>query len=409
MQKFPVSFYLDTRRAVTTGQHAGKFPVKLRIEFGGDVRQKYYHTGEYLSVKEFERALSEKPGRALRDVSDHLVKVKARAVEIIRDTPVINPELFELFFTGKAVTSANVQVLFKIHIDRFNQAGKIKSRDSYQCALNSILSYAHGDVPESSGLLLNNIDKDFLEGYERWAKERGISVTTIGIYLRNLRAVFNDAIDNRRILSRDLYPFGKRGYRIPTAKNRKKALSDKAKKLLFSYKPANERESEAMDFFKMFYYCDGINPIDIAYLHEDQLDGDSFRYVRKKTETTEREQVTMQVHLRKEVKDIIRRRGTHSPYIFGIITPDMSPERKRRNVENFVSRVNDNLERITKKLGIPKITTYTARHTVATTYLRKGVDLKTIQERLGHSSLEVTEAYLESIEMEEQKKLNRLL
>lgn len=150
-------------------------------------------------------------------------------------------------------------------------------------------------------------------------------------------------------------------------------------------------------------------PIDIAYLTEANIQGDVLYYVRSKAKNTERIQAVMAVPLRQEVKDIIAKWGIYKPYLFGIITPEMDALKKRSTVEDFVKRTNKQLNIIRQRLGLGKITTYTARHTAATNYLRLGADLKTIQEFLGHSSISTTEAYLKSIDMEGKKKLNQLL
>src|SRR5690606_7246145 len=123
-----------------------------------------------------------------------------KAISIIRDSPAMNPELFELLFTGKAIQSANVEVLFNVQITDFDKAGKIKSRDSYDSAKNSILDFADGrqcsqchkwfnpsrmqsacthklsKERQKSGVLLNNIDKDFLVRYHAWMRTQGNSV-----------------------------------------------------------------------------------------------------------------------------------------------------------------------------------------------------------------------------------------
>ncbi len=52
----------------------------------------------------------------------------------------------------------------------------------------------------------------------------GNSLTTVGIYIRPLRALFNQAIRDG-IIAPESYPFGKGRYQIPAGRNVKKALS----------------------------------------------------------------------------------------------------------------------------------------------------------------------------------------
>lgn len=435
MQRIPVSLYLDTRRALTSGSDKGKYPVKVRVDFSsliGRRCQKYYPTGVNLTEDEFEKAISEKPGKALREASIKLAERKLHAITIIKDSPALSPELFELYYSGKAIRSANVEALFKLKIESLYENEQIKTAEGYESALQSITDFADGreckeckkwinpnrqhtdcphkekEKPAPSGLLLHNIDEDFLRRYERWMKSQGNSITTTGIYLRYLRHIFNYAMDRRRkIIDPDLYPFGRGQYVIPSSRNVKKALKDYDLEKLLNYVPQNDDERLAHDFFRLQYYLDGINITDLAHLRQENLFEDKIIYIRQKTIRTEREQNPMVVPVRQEAKEIMQRRAIHSPYVFGIITERMDAREKKYRIEEFRSRINDSLERICAKIGIPRSTTYTARHTVSTKYLRKGVDIMTIKEILGHSSITTTQRYLESIDYEGRKELNR--
>jgi site-specific recombinase XerD len=63
------------------------------------------------------------------------------------------------------------------------------------------------------------------------------------------------------------------------------------------------------------------------------------------------------------------------------------------------------MKRIGAELGLNRdVTTYFARHSFATVLKRSGAKIEMISELLGHSSVAVTDNYLDSFEMEQIQK-----
>ena len=62
------------------------------------------------------------------------------------------------------------------------------------------------------------------------------------------------------------------------------------------------------------------------------------------------------------------------------------------------------LEKYLERAGIKVASVHTLRHTMATHYLAKGGDIKSVQAMLGHSSLKTTETYV-SLAKKVQRKI----
>ena len=96
-------------------------------------------------------------------------------------------------------------------------------------------------------------------------------------------------------------------------------------------------------------------------------------------------------------------------YIFPFATGIENPFEKVKLVREVITECNQILYKISCRTGIPRITTYSARHSFATVLKRSGVNIAYISESLGHSNLAITENYLASFEAEERKKNSILL
>ena len=417
--KPPVSLYLDTRRKVLSG----KSPLTVRVTFTkfiGDKKvwdQRYFPTGQHFTEEEYKKITSTKSKGAHSEIKTTIRDIETKAINIIKDNPYITPDLFRVLFTGEYTRAADLVQLFQEKINALRANNQLGSASSYECALTSFKAF-------SPVLNLHAVNVDWLKRYEFWMasqgylkvkenkenlKDKGNTTSTIGIYLRNLRHIFNVAID-RRLIDRVHYPFGAKKYVIPQSNNFKKALTKSDKTKFVKYKPTNEKEAKAHAHWCFSYYCNGMNFSDIAYIKSDNITSGLLVYLRKKTSSTDRTQTPLAVPLRKEALAILKKHGNHSPYLFGVITGDESPTKRRLIIQQWIKMTNVYLAIIAVKLKLPiRITTYTARHTVATALLESGADLRDIKETFGHSSFSTTERYVASLDIARKKKLVDML
>jgi integrase len=243
----------------------------------------------------------------------------------------------------------------------------------------------------------------------------GKSLTTIGIYLRSLRTLFNEQIQSGN-LKIEQYPFGKRKYQIPAGQNIKKALTldDVAKIYDYEVIPGTI-EARSKDYWLFSYFCNGINMKDIALLKYQDIDDEKIIFHRAKTINTSRKNSRpVMVVIFDEIWEIIDRLGNkpvkENHYVFPLLNDAMTPEMKHARVKQEIQNTNKYIRRIAKAAGIEKdVTTYTARHTYSTVLKRSGASIEFISESLGHKNIATTESYLDSFEIDVKKEFAKKL
>ena len=69
--------------------------------------------------------------------------------------------------------------------------------------------------------------------------------------------------------------------------------------------------------------------------------------------------------------------------------------------------VNTNLKRVSKALGIPRVSFHCARHSFAVNHYLASKDIYSLSRALHHKSISVTTDYLQSLDMDIANKTNR--
>lgn len=279
-------------------------------------------------------------------------------------------------------------------VEKYLRQGKCRTGETYSATLNSFRTFCGG-----VDIALEEINRELLEAYEGYLRQKGLSFNTISFYMKHLRAVYNRAVDDELVIDR--HPFK----RITTTieKTAKRALSLKMIKQIkamdFSGEPS---KCFARDMFLFSFYTRGMAFVDIAFLQKKNLLDNLLSYRRKKTNQF------LSIHWEKCMQDILSSYAAEpsSPYMFSIIKNEVANPRKQ--YLNAMCLVNRHLKAIGKQMGLHQpLTLYCARHSWASIARDEGIPLSVISEGMGHDSEKTTQIYLASLKTEVIDKANR--
>lgn len=379
--------------------------VSVRVTF--DRKKKYYPTGISLTLADYEKAMGQKPREPFKGFALKLQAFEKKAADIISMLPQFTWKSFEKHFLTNRAAKDTLDLAFADYASELRGAGRIGTAVSYECSQSSLNKFA-------PGAKFADVTPDFLVKYEKWMLGEGKGITTIGIYLRSLRTLFNNAIAEG-MLSKEYYPFGKKRYEIPTGNNIKKALTLSDIGLIYYHKPEPGTTAEmAKDYWLFMYLCNGINVKDMALLKYENIKGEILEFERAKTVRTKRKVEPIRVSLNEDMRAIMKRWGNMakdgSTYIFPVLGKGLTPERERQLIQQLTKVVNSHMKDIASSLGIANdVTTYAARHSFATILQRSGASVSFISEALGHSNVNTTQNYLAGFEDESKKEIVRAL
>ena len=212
-------------------------------------------------------------------------------------------------------------------------------------------------------------------------------------YLRTLRAVYNRAVDLRKA---PYVPHLFRSVYTGTRADRRRALDAEDMKKVFARLLQSDAVTPAMrgaqELFILMFLLRGLPFVDLAYLRKSDLRGNVISYRRRKTGRP------LSVTLTSEAMFLLRKymsREEQSPYLFPILHSDEGSPMAYREYQLALRNFNYQLELVGKLLGLKdRLSSYTARHTWATTAYYCEIHPGIISEAMGHSSITVTETYL---------------
>jgi len=407
-----ITIYCNTgKKARKKGKEArkdknGKYKVALQVYFRPLKKRKYYATKFSFTKKEFKSTWETvKPRKEFKQDRKELNALLVKADKVAGSLANFNFEDFDRLMFNKRSTDKDVNFYYAKKIDAYRNKQSISTSKGYETALKCLLRF-HG----KDHINFLDVTIEWLDKFENFCiDEEDKSLTTVGIYARTLRTVFNDAIEDKTI-SRDAYPFGKRKYQIPAPKNTKKALAPEQLKVLFTGKPETPEQERAKAFWFLSYLCNGMNFKDILQLSCKNFDGEKIEFIRAKTAKSTKDQSTIKVFPVPYAVEILKKYGnpdgSPNDYIFNILDRNQTPDEQYRKLKNFIRLNNQHFLRYAKTNGIKeKISSYWARHSFATMAIRKGASIEQVGEAVGHTNTKTTQGYFAGFEDKTKKEL----
>ncbi len=224
---------------------------------------------------------------------------------------------------------------------------------------------------------LSSVTTDDLKRYLlRMKHAKSLSNSTVYSHVNAIKAFFKVLLDNGVIASQPAegLPVPRRQRKLPTY------LTNEELSALLRVSRSNLRDHCLLEFM----YATGVRVSEAVDMMVDSVNlAERTAFVRMGKGGKDR-LVIMSQHAATELEQYLKKRYPPSPYLF---TNRWGKKLTPRYVEKMIKRYAD-------KAGIrKKVTPHVLRHTFATHMLESKVDIRAIQELLGHSSLATTQVY----------------
>lgn len=286
-------------------------------------------------------------------------------------------------------------------VEKMKSGGRYGTAHVYDCAMKSFAAFCgNGTVP--FGMLTPRC----LKQYENHLRGAGKKENTVSTYLRMLKATYRRAVREKVVNDYDPMLFSDVG--TGTRAGIKRAIEPAVMSKILNADLGRLPKSLQTTCVRasLMYRFRGMSFADYAYLPAKGLQrNERLTYRRKKTGRA------LTALVSDETQDLIDFDADDkagSDYLFPILgTCEWGSEDGYKTYQRELRKFNHRLSRLSKVLGLGvHISSYTIRHTWATTAFRQKVPIGMISNAMGHSSVKVTETYLKPFEEEELNQVN---
>ena len=336
------------------------------------------------------------PANVSFERSEYLIEVQNC---ICKDIGLLNSLIAQFESSGLSYSSWDIIEKFRnlskgvglVHfmeslIAKLKSSGSVGTARTYVSAMRSFCKFYGNE-----NLMLSEINASLISEYENWLKGRNVTLNTISFYMRILRAVYNKAVESG--LVEQNYPFRKVYTGVEKTVKRAVDISvvQQIRDCDLSW---DSHLAFSRDLFMLSFFLRGMSFVDLAFLRKKDLENGVLTYRRRKT--------WQRLHIKwmpcmEEIVSRYSSEAINSPYLLPIIDPQSEIAEDVQYIK-ALQRINYSLHKISNMLNIDNLTTYTARHTWASSAHRKNIPVSVICQGMGHSSEKTTSIYLASLE-----------
>ena len=293
----------------------------------------------------------------------------------------------------------------ELYIDRLREEGRYSTAHVYKNALYSFSKFCG-----TLNMSFRQVTKERLRRYGQYLYECGLKPNTISTYMRMLRSIYNRGVDTHQApyvhgLFRDVF--------TGVDTRQKKAIPIGELHMLLNKDPQSEKLRRTQAIANLLFQFCGMPFSDLAHLEKSNLERGLLKYNRTKTGTP------MSIEVLESAQNAIgglynksdARSSGYPDYLFRILSGayKRNEEGAYREYQSALRRFNNELKSLSRKLRLHSpVTSYTLRHSWATTAKYRGVPIEMISESLGHKSIKTTQIYLKGFELEERTRVNKL-
>lgn len=372
----------------------GSKPLKIRVTYKRIPRT--YPTGSELKLTkdEWARPNTKKVKDAIADIEPKR-QIALKLVEELGDeftfeafSKRYNREAF-----GRYETRLDIQHVFDCYKDDKSRSRALSqgSITDYQTAVNWVKDFR----PKAQ---INDFSKEFINMLQEHIVDRkpNVSVNTLKLYLRELKALYNYAVSKEWI--KDNKPFEKMGLQCKRRQNIGLPLEDVKK--IWEYQSDDKLAMLGRDFFILSIELNGNYLSDALSLKNRNLSEDNLlTFTRRKTQKAG---IEIKVQMTKQGLDLLRKYGKIDPskpneYILPMLAGNLTPKQIDSRIHDFTKKVNAGLKIVCEQQGIPHVKCGQARHTYASLCVENGRSIYEIQQDLGHGNIVTTQGYLNKL------------